>query len=84
MTALPAYLFSGCASLTRVVLPEGLQEIGRGVFQGCSRLLELIIPRSVTAIHDLAFQDCRRITLRSASAYVHRYALERRIPFHLI
>lgn len=84
VTALPAYLFSGCASLTRVVLPEGLQEIGRGVFQGCSRLLELTIPRSVTAIHDLAFQDCRRITLRSASAYVHRYALERRIPFHLI
>lgn len=55
---LPDYFMNGAAfaSVTKVVLPEGLEEIGKFAFAGCSQLKEISIPASVTAIGDYAFR----------------------------
>ncbi len=55
---LPDYFMNGAAfaSVTKVVLPDGLEEIGKFAFAGCSQLKEISIPASVTAIGDYAFR----------------------------
>lgn len=50
-------IFKNCASLRRVVLPDGLKQIPDGAFSGCTNLEEVIIPDSVEKIGD-SFEDC--------------------------
>ncbi len=50
--------FAWDASLTNVVLPEGLVSIGEEAFWGCSGLKSIVIPDSVTTIMHEAFLDC--------------------------
>lgn len=56
------YVFSGCESLTTVVIPDGIQSIGNGTFGYCSALENLNIPDSVTSIGDDAFSGCENLT----------------------
>ncbi|MDO4193738.1 MAG: leucine-rich repeat protein, partial [Erysipelotrichaceae bacterium] len=46
-TSIPAYAFSECSSLTSVVIPEGITEIGGLAFSKCTDLTKVIIPESV-------------------------------------
>ena len=50
--------FSGCTSLTSVVIPDSVRTIGAGAFSGCRSLTSVVIPDSVTAIGRYAFDGC--------------------------
>lgn len=54
-------LFSGCKSLTSVVLPTSITLIGERAFYGCSNLKSISIPNSVTYIGDSAFYGCQNL-----------------------
>ena len=61
---LPAYLFSGCSSITgSLSLPNSLLGIGQYAFQGCTGLFgSITIPNSTTEIGQMAFYGCTGIT----------------------
>ena len=42
--------FFGCASLTDVVIPAGVESIGNYAFSGCRSITKIAIPASVTTI----------------------------------
>ena len=45
-------------SLTQIVIPDSVTEIGYFAFSDCSSLTSIAIPNSVTNIGDYAFQNC--------------------------
>ena len=47
----------------RVVIPNGVEEIGDKAFYVCSRVKEIIIPPSVKKIADCAFYKCGLVTI---------------------
>ncbi len=49
-------------SLTEVVVPDGITEIGAGAFSYLEGLKKITLPDSVTKIGAGAFQDCPRLT----------------------
>lgn len=61
---IPAYLFSGCSSITgSLALPNSLLGIGQYAFQGCTGLIGgVTIPNSTTEIGQMAFYGCTGIT----------------------
>ncbi len=61
VTRLAENCFKNCTSLTTVILPDTLQEIGPGAFSGCTSLRGIFIPGSVTAIGRDAFSGCRKL-----------------------
>lgn len=54
--------FSGCSSLSEIVLPEGLEELGAFAFGRCSGLKKLIIPDSVKSLGVFEFANCTGLT----------------------
>ena len=62
VTSIGAYAFSGCSSLTSVVIPEGVTSIGDSAFNGCSSLTSVVIPEGVTSIGSEAFYGCSSLT----------------------
>jgi protein TonB len=52
------YAFSGCSSLTSIIIPEGVASIGDYAFSDCSSLASVVIPESVKEIGDGAFYNC--------------------------
>lgn len=59
VTRIARYGFRNCKSLTSVVIPEGIQEIGLSAFSGCSALTgTLKLPASVSNIGNQAFERC--------------------------
>lgn len=58
VTHLAPACFSGCDSITEIILPRSLESIGACSFSGCSSLRGIFIPRSVKSIGDEAFRDC--------------------------
>ena len=50
--------FSGCSSLTSIVIPNSVTSIESDVFSGCSSLTSIVIPDSVTSIAVSAFSGC--------------------------
>ena len=52
----------GCRSLTDIVIPNSVTNIGDYAFSGCRSLTDIVIPDSVTNIGDCAFLDCRSLT----------------------
>ena len=59
---LPAGIFAGAKSLTKMVLPSSLTAIGKEAFQTCESLTAITIPASVKQIANEAFEDCKSIT----------------------
>ncbi|MBR4718608.1 MAG: leucine-rich repeat domain-containing protein, partial [Lentisphaeria bacterium] len=54
-------MFDGCANLKKVVIPDGIREIGAAAFSGCANLSEINLPDSVTKIWNRAFLGCRSL-----------------------
>jgi len=54
--------FSGCSSLTSIVIPNSVTSIGYEAFSGCSSLTSITIPNSVTSIGNSAFKGCSSLT----------------------
>ena len=70
--------FYGCESLTEIVLPDGLTEIGREVFTK-SGLKSINIPSTVKKIGYSAFRRCKSLTeivLPDGIEYIGNYAFE--------
>lgn len=62
VTAIASHAFEGCTALRRVVLPEGLRQIGEMAFSGCMHLSRAVIPGSVMRVGTLAFAKCASLT----------------------
>ena len=54
--------FSGCSSLTAVVIPNSVTSIGKSAFAYCSGLASVNIGNRVTSIGSSAFNDCSSLT----------------------
>ncbi len=54
--------FAGNTSVTDIILPSGIQKIGRAAFSGCTALERITIPKAVKVIGADTFKDC--ISLR--------------------
>ena len=54
--------FIGCRSLTSLVIPDSVTNIGDYAFSGCRSLTDIVIPDSVTRIGDGAFRGCKSLT----------------------
>ena len=50
--------FIGCRSLTSLVIPDSVTNIGDYAFWNCRSLTDIVIPDSVTSIGDNAFEYC--------------------------
>ena len=54
--------FIGHRSLTSLVIPDSVTNIGDYAFSGCSSLSSVVIPDRVTSIGDCAFENCSSLT----------------------
>ena len=54
--------FSGFSSLSSLVIPDGIEEIGADAFSNCTSLSSLFIPSSIKRIGERAFKGCSSIT----------------------
>ena len=48
-------------SIKKVIIEDGVTNIGNGAFCGCKNLESIIIPNSVTSIGDYAFDGCAKL-----------------------
>ena len=72
-------IFSGCLSLTSVVLPETLISIGNSMFEGCKSLTSIVVPNNVVSIGMNAFNGCtalESVTLGDKLTSIGDYAFE--------
>lgn len=61
ITEIPDYAFLGCASLKRVILPEGLKKIGFQAFSECEALETINFPESLEDIGSNSFTYCGKL-----------------------
>lgn len=55
-------IFKGNETVTDIVLPSSIREIGRRAFSGCRNLARITIPKRVTYIDEDTFKDCDNLT----------------------
>ena len=62
VTSIGYEAFSGCSSLTSIILPEGVTSIGGSAFSSCSSLTSIVLPEGVTSIDQNTFHSCSSLT----------------------
>jgi hypothetical protein len=53
--------FEGCATLSTVVIPEGVIDIGRSAFRNCEGLTHVTLSSSVSNVYAYAFSGCTNL-----------------------
>lgn len=59
--AIDDYEFDGCTGLTEIVLPNGLETIGKFAFRNCNKLTKIVLPETTTSIGESAFDACTQL-----------------------
>lgn len=67
-----SYVFSGCTSLTDIVMSNNILSIGTGAFEYCSSLKKLNIPEKTTFIDSNAFYSCSNLETISFTKYLEK------------
>ena len=62
VTKIGELVFSDCSFITKITLPDSINEIGDGAFGGCNNLESVVIPDSITSIGDYTFSGCLSLT----------------------
>jgi len=62
LTIIPIAAFSGCISLTRVVIPEGVVTIDENAFSYCLNITTVVLPATIKEIAHCAFAVCSALT----------------------
>ncbi|MBR5175420.1 MAG: leucine-rich repeat protein [Bacteroidales bacterium] len=62
LTSIGRFAFSGCTTLTGIIIPNTVTSIGRYAFAECSSLADITIPDSVTKIGECVFSGCSSLT----------------------
>ena len=76
------WLFSGCRSLTDIILPNSATGISRYAFADCISLENITIPPNVDDISDTAFASANHVTIHGEKgSYAEEYSKKRNIPF---
>lgn len=56
--AIPDSAFSGCDTLTSIIIPDDITSIGSSAFHGCHSLTDIVLPDSLTTIGSHVFAYC--------------------------
>lgn len=59
--AIDDYEFDGCTGLQEIVLPVGLEMIGKASFRNCSNLETIVLPETMKTIGEAAFDACAKL-----------------------
>ncbi len=62
VTNLGVNAFSGCSSLSEIIVPPLVKEMGYQTFSNCSGLVKINIPNSVHTIQPYAFEFCQKLS----------------------
>lgn len=54
--------FSGCKTLSSIVLPNSVTKIGAYAFENCSGLTSITLPNAITSVGERAFYSCVGLT----------------------
>ena len=79
VTAIEAKCFYSCGSITNIVIPNTIKEIGGEAFYDCDGLTSITIPEGVTKIPNRCFDDCSNlasITLPTTITELGDYILD--------
>lgn len=71
--------FLGDSFLTRILLPEGVEAIGRFVFEDCANLISVDLPGTLLVIGENTFSDA--VLFCEADSVAEQYALEKGIAY---
>ena len=55
---IPEYSFYNNSVVTEIIIPEGVESIGKSAFEGCKNLRKIVLPSSLKKIGDSAFKNC--------------------------
>lgn len=58
---IPQYLFKNATTLTKLQIPDTVEQIQDGVFYGCDGLSEVYLPSSVVHLRRHAFASCKNL-----------------------
>lgn len=87
ITILSEYAFAKNETITKVVLPESIREIGNGAFGGCPQLEEIVLPTEIELIDSYAFTFCpklQELRLPAKLRGIHRSTFEGCTSLHTV
>ena len=57
-----SFVFLNCENIERVLIHEGVTDIGQSAFEGCINLSKIKIPESIISIGYKTFKDCKSLS----------------------